>query len=105
MPAAEAISNWNAFVIPTILVSTLPAKPSTNIPPLNDCVLMLCEKDDPVCVYGDFVSTCPFGSSTSAKPPCPWNVTFLIIDASFIKNTSISLLFFLALTEFVTSVR
>ena len=92
-------------MIPTILVSTLPAYPSTSIPPLNDFALILCEKDEPVCVYGDFVSTCPFGSNTSAKPPCPWKVIFLIIEASFIKNTSISLLFFLALAEFVTSVR
>ena len=47
----------------------------------------------------------PFGSNTSAKPPCPWKVIFLIKEASFIKNTSIWSLFFLALTEFVTSVR
>ena len=56
-------------MLSTISNGMLLTKPSTNIPPLNACLFIDCEKLDPVCMYGDLVSICPSGSSTHINPP------------------------------------
>ena len=63
------------------------------------------EKDPQTCVYGDLIKTCPLGSNTCAKPPCPWKVMFANLVASFIKNTSIWSFVFGVLVESDGSVR
>ena len=79
-------------ILSTISNGMLLTKPSTNIPPLNACLFIDCEKLEPVCMYGDLVSICPSGSSTHINPPWPCTVMLRKIVASFIKKTSISLL-------------
>ena len=95
----------NASVLLTTVAGMFATKASMYIPPLNAFAFLLALNEDATCTYGDLIKICPSGSSTCAKPPCPCIDTFMILFASFIKNTSISVLFLAVLELFDGSVR